>query len=921
MGEYFCSHGDTCFPWAFLACPLCLAVKPDNLEDMKLNVCFCGKLLSACAAMALAFSCKGGGNGEEPVPSAIDSITITDPSSGTLRIVQGESSRIRYSTVPEVTTAELEWAVDDEGIASVRNGRVTGIAPGTTVVTVSSGDVFAKVDVIVKPIPVESFTLPTSVNAYVDCLAKVSVSVKPAEANAASLTWETDDKDAVEIVMKGGEVWLRALAPDKDFVIRASAEGLEAKTISGKTYAARMTIGGTAKGKWYSPYEDGATVPFDNLASSSDSKLFYMALHPDGAPDPSMTEVSSSDASIVSVSVGAVSTGSVATGCLRIKVGEGTSNGSSVVTVTYDDSVTGQKLSKSITIEKSPSLFTSSTDIYKSFSTKVSDVEEMKRGASLNVFMMDKSTGNSPRAKWTSSNTGVATVEGVSPSPTGYSSDAKITTGDNFGETVITATDESGGTRSFKVSITSVTMPTGTDIGLVNADGSVSKISGSVSLRSTYDKRYSLQFCLIDASGNKISFPKCAWSVTGSVASLSQTTGSETVLTAAYTTVGSTATIKISDDLKSVSKTVSILGARAKPSGALKLSCGDELSTENAKLDFGKTGKLGYYNGTTLQTGENGLAWTWPSSLTTLFTVTQTNGYLTLTPKGVAGSSSVTVTSEQGETATFAVSTAKIHFMGGCSIRYSTNAGGSDYKYLSTIKLSDSQWDGDGDVLVSGKGNRYKSPYLVTQTIYLDVRDVSGNSYKDITWTYTNAAATNYTAQEQTNASRYDVGCIHYTRYLEDRFCKVTATDSYGQTLTFIASVRPASALTSSMNFYYRISENGGSWSSWTKASDNPQVEVKGTPRKVQYKLSTSASGQPATVRYATRAFQEDYKYQAVEFHNNGVCNFEVNVPGRSTSYSSEKKNPAGFPYTMIKLYDDSDSSRNLNITFVDKKN
>ncbi len=880
-------------------------------------------LFKACilaAAVAVISSCGGKGNSGPETPDELSEIIITYPSSGRLTIVQGESERIKYSTVPEKSTAAVEWESGDENIATVKNGRVTAVAPGETFVTARSGDVSARVDVIVKPIPVESFSLPSSVNAYVDCLAKLSVSVKPAEANAASLTWETDDKDVVEIVMKGGEVWLKALASDKDFVVRASAEGLEAKTVSGKTYASRMTLGGFQK-RFYFAYEDGATVAFDDLASSSDVKSFFMALHPDGTPDPSMAEVSSSDASVVSVSVGDVSTGSVANGCLRINVSEGTSNGSSVVTVTYDDSVTGEKLSKSVTIEKSPSLFTSSTDIYKSFSTKVSDVEEMKRGASLNVFMMDKSTGKTPRARWTSSNADVATVEGVSPSAAGYSSDAKITTGDNFGETVITATDESGATRSFKVSITSVTMPTGTDIGLVNADGSVSKISGSVSLRSTYDKRYSLQFCLIDASGQKISFPKCAWSVTGSVASISQTTGSETVLTAAYTTLGSTATIKISDDFKSVSKTVSILGARAKPSGSLKLSCGDELSTENAKLDFGKTGKLGYYNGTTLQTGDNGLSWTWPSSLTTLFTVNQTDGYLTLTPKGVAGSSSVSVTSEQGETATFAISTAKIHFVSGCTIRYSTNAGGSDYKYLSTIKLNDNQWDGDGDVLTSGSGNRYKSPYLVTQTIYLDVRDISGNSYKDISWSYTNAAATSYTAQEQTNSSRYDVGCIHYTQYLEDRFCKVTATDSYGQTLTFVASVRPASALSSSMNFYCRTSENGGSWSSWSKVSETPQVEVKGTPRKIQYKLSTSATGQPATVRYATRAFQEDFKYQTVEFHNNGVCNFEVNVPKRSTSYSSEKKNPAGFPYTMIKLYDDSDSSRSLNITFVDKKN
>lgn len=868
--------------------------------------------------MALAFSCKGGGNGEEPVPSAIDSITITDPSSGTLRIVQGESSRIRYSTVPEVTTAELEWAVDDEGIASVKNGRVTGIAPGTTVVTVSSGEVFAKVDVIVKPIPVESFTLPMSVNAYVDCLAKVSVSVEPAEANAASLTWETDDKDAVEIVMKGGEVWLKALAADKDFVIRASAEGLEAKTISGKTYAARMTIGGTAKGKWYSPYEDGKVLEFGGISGSSgSSRTIYMCLYPyDSVPDPDKTSATSSDESVVKVSVGEVSTGSVANGTLRIYLEEGTDNGSSDVTVTYDDDLTGQILIRSITVTKSPVAFGAETDIYKSASDKVSSTEEMRRNASLKVHMFDKASGAAPAAKWSSSDTSIVTVTAVNPNAGGASHEAEVKSASKFGTAVITAADETGSTRSFTVDVKAVKMPAGTDMGLVSEDGTVSRISSAsgVSIRSTKDGRHSVKLCLIDGSGKKLTFGKASWGVSGAGLKISQATGDETTLTVDYTEAGGLASVKVEDDVDYVSKTVRILPARGFGSRRIKGISGSEVFTGMAKIDFGRDGRVGLFNGDVLQIEDIGLTWSYGSALTSLFTITeQDGGVLKLVSKGVKGKAPVIVTSEQGETATIQVASAESHFKDGTKIYY-------------TVPPFQPQDRNPIDALYS-KGF---DGAVVTETIYLQAMDSSldgdPSACSGVSWTVSNSKAAQYSDENRTYMNTLDAGCVTWFNDLADRKCTVTATDGYGSALSFKAEVRQRCSLSSGYNLYYRVSENGGKWSGWKKETGlgkDFQVQCKSEPRKLQYKIAASSSADPAVVAATKIRYKGVNPHYNIKESHGSDCNFQISLEARVKKYygTTLVKDPEGFPDAEMTFYDDYGNGFSSAIDLVDKNN
>ena len=107
-------------------------------------------------------SCKK----EKVVGGSLQQIVITSPASGKLTLVQGETGRIKYTTVPEeaANTAVLEWSSEDENVATVKNGRVIAVAPGKTVITAKCESVTASVDVVVTAIPVTSFSVPSAIS-------------------------------------------------------------------------------------------------------------------------------------------------------------------------------------------------------------------------------------------------------------------------------------------------------------------------------------------------------------------------------------------------------------------------------------------------------------------------------------------------------------------------------------------------------------------------------------------------------------------------------------------------------------------------------------------------------------------------------------------------------------------------------------
>lgn len=150
---------------------------------------------------------------------SLQQIVITSPASGKLTLVQGETGRIKYTTVPEeaANTAILEWSSEDENVATVKNGRVIGVAPGKTVITAKCESITASVDVVVTAIPVTSFSVPSTISAYLDMLTPVGLTIEPVEVNAGSLEWISDNPEIAEVVVEDGNAFInpirRGLAP------------------------------------------------------------------------------------------------------------------------------------------------------------------------------------------------------------------------------------------------------------------------------------------------------------------------------------------------------------------------------------------------------------------------------------------------------------------------------------------------------------------------------------------------------------------------------------------------------------------------------------------------------------------------------------------------------------------------------------
>ena len=94
-----------------------------------------------------------------PVSVAAESVTV-EP--GTLELEVGETGRLGAVIVPSIATDTAVWFASDAGVASVgADGTVTGVAPGTAVITVTAGNVSATCTVTVTAAEPEPTPTPT----------------------------------------------------------------------------------------------------------------------------------------------------------------------------------------------------------------------------------------------------------------------------------------------------------------------------------------------------------------------------------------------------------------------------------------------------------------------------------------------------------------------------------------------------------------------------------------------------------------------------------------------------------------------------------------------------------------------------------------------------------------------------------------
>lgn len=624
-------------------------------------------------------SCKK----EKGGSSELREIVITHPENGTMTIIQGESELIKYSTVPAEAEYEvaLEWTSDDENVATVKNGRVKAHAPGTTTVHAKYESVSASVKVTVTAVPVTSFTVPSSMSAYLDMPTPVRLTVQPENANAASLQWDTDNPDIAYVEVNQGVAYIKA-AKEGSCTISAYAENISTtRKIKVTVYPTifklmRKSISDES-GYVEVKNEDSFDIA-DIGAPDYEGKRVIEMIRADGEKlKETSVQISSDNPNVISVTKRTLSETKV-----LIFAVEGKEFGAAKITASLNEE--GSTFTKTFTVSKGIKPFTSDTKIcYMYTDEQVKDVEEMARNATMKVQITPAAN-----ASWTSSNEAVAKVTARGSGANGTSPAAEIKTFGEYGSAEITATDESGkNTRKFTVRVSKASFPAGTKI-CIRVDGHIEPVGESTTIRASYDGRNDAGFGLMDASGNYVTtFTNFKWTIESPSCECNlSTVGASGVVVAPISTTtfsgSKTATLVCTDDAGNRLTHKIIIASPNAFSGVqnLRVTVDGKSYTNNAKVDIGKTATIDISK-PTFDSSYDGLKWENVGVLGSVYGTTKLNNNssgslmsIEFTPNRKMEAMPISVEDEIGQVRKIYISSAKFHFPDGAKLYYSYTA-------------------------------------------------------------------------------------------------------------------------------------------------------------------------------------------------------------------------------------------------------
>ena len=828
-------------------------------------------------SLACVFSCKkekGGGD-------ALEKIYFVDPASATMVITQGRSEQILYATVPEkaADTAILEWFSDDPSIADVINGLVTAIAPGNTVITAKCGNVTATVDVQVVPIPVTSFSVPKTMSAYMDMPVQIKLTLEPAEANAASLEWKSDNPEIAEVVIEDGKAFVNA-KKEGGCKISVSPYGRsdESKEIAVTVYPAafklmRRTISGES-GYVEIPNDDSFDITDIGMPTYEGMRYIEM-IRVDGSELlDSSVEVYNENPGIVSITKHKRSESKII-----LNAEEKSEVGATKISVSLkeDDNV----YTKSFTITRQKHDFTSDTKICRIYTeTPVNDVEEMAREAILAVQMFP-----AVNAVWTSSNESVAKVAPLTVDGTGFSPMAEIRTFGEYGSAEITATDESGEhTRKFTVRVSKASFPAGTKIS-TRVNNNYVPVGESTTIRASYDGRNAGGFGLLEASGNISTFSNIKWTIESPSCEcrLTQVGANGVIIRPISTTTFSgskTATLVCTDDAGNTLKHKIIIASPNAFSGVhnLRVTVDGKSYTGNAKVDIGKTAMIDIAK-FTFASSYDGLKWENVGVLGSVYGTTKLNNNssgslmsIEFTPNRKMEAMPISVEDEIGQVRKIYISSAEFQFPEGAKI------------YISYYK---STWSTSDDCLFFNNG----STYFRVGTSATDFVK-SGSPVK---WSYAKTYpklnySSTFRALPSGDASIYALSPTSYPNdYANDDYTLV-AKDAYGTEIESRFKVKKF------MNFndgcWFRLDHTYDEPSSIYKFGDGNDVYVT-LPAKASYKVGmTCCPKEKGNTVYVNRAEISDFK--------NGSISTRTEKPVFRAEITVKREE-----YARITFYDD----------------
>lgn len=819
-------------------------------------------------------SCKK----EKGGSSELREIVITHPENGTLTITQGETQLIRYSTVPAEAEYEvaLEWTSEDENVATVKNGRVKAHAPGTTTVHAKYESVSASVKVTVTAVPVTSFTVPSSMSAYLDMPTPVRLTVQPENANAASLQWDTDNPDIAYVEVNQGVAYIKA-AKEGSCTISAYAENISTtRKIKVTVYPTLFSLKRRSESDGYVTIENGGSFDLLDMMPAPDGYRTVEMIREDGGTlTESAVTVTSDETSVISVSKRLRSESKI-----NIEVVEGSTSGSAKISVALNED--GIKYEKTFTINKGVHPFTSETKICWIYTDEaVKDVEEMSRNANAEVQI-----NPAVNASWTSSNEAVAKVTPRTVDGKGVSPMAEIQTFGEYGSAEITATDESGkNTRKFTVKVSKASFPAGTKI-CIRVNGKIEPVGESTTIRASYDGRNDEAFGLMDASGNYLStFTNFKWTIESPSCECKLTrVGAIGVVVAPISTTtfsgSKTATLVCTDDAGNRLTHKIIIASPNAFSGVqnLRVTVNGKSYTNDAKVDIGKTATIDITKAS-YDSFFDGLKWENVGVLGGVYGTTKLNNNssgslmsIEFTPNRKMEAMPISVEDEIGQVKKIYISSAEFQFPEGAKI------------YISYYK---STWSTSDDCLFFNNGSTY---FRVGTSATDFVKSGSPVKWSFVkTYPKLNYSST-FRALPSGDASIYALSPTSYPNdYANDDYTLV-AKDAYGTEIESRFKVKKF------MNFndgcWFRLDHTYNEPSSIYKFGDGNDVYVT-LPAKASYKVGmTCCPKEKGNTVYVNRAEISDFK--------NGSISTRTEKPVFRAEITVKREE-----YARITFYDD----------------
>ena len=175
----------------------------------------------------------------------VESLTL-DLTSITLEA--GSTQLLTATVTPSNADATLSWSSSDPAVATVSDGLVRGVAPGTATITVKAGGKSATCEVTVteKYVAVESVTLSqTSASLKVGETLQLTVTVSPSDATEQTAVWSSSDTSVVSV---------------ENGLVTAMAKGRATVTVTveGKTATCEILV--TSSGNAGEDLDDPITV-------------------------------------------------------------------------------------------------------------------------------------------------------------------------------------------------------------------------------------------------------------------------------------------------------------------------------------------------------------------------------------------------------------------------------------------------------------------------------------------------------------------------------------------------------------------------------------------------------------------------------------------------------------------------------------